>query len=153
MRRASPLIRIPDFDFAAVAATQAKPAETAAISLQTSDVRITDGFAQPINAIMPDKHEYQRLRFSLVPTGAGVAGGPSALEVTLWQRTPDGEMDRAGVFALNADGTFSDVEIDNHDARYAVSLSTLTGGTSPALTAAVYVQGVHTPTYIATDGA
>lgn len=151
-RRASDKIRISDFDFSAVNSTQAKPAETACISLSTSDHTITGGFAQPTFAIMPDKHMYQKLRFTLEAIGAGVTGGPSALEVTLWERTPDGEVIPAGVFELQADGTFTDVEIDNHDARYAVTLSTLTGGTTPAITAGVWVQGVYAPTYIAANG-
>jgi len=151
MRRASPLVRIDDFDKSAVASAESAPAETAAISLQTSTVQYSGGFATPVMAVLPDKHDYQKLRFVVAPVGAGVTGGPSAAEVTIWERTPDGVMVPAGVAELQADGTFSEVEIDNHDARYYATVSTLTGGTSPEVTVGVWVQGVHTPTYVAAN--
>ena len=152
MRRASPLVRVSDFDKAAVTSAEAAPAETVAISLSESTVTWADGFATPVNAALPDKNDYQRLKFVVAPTGAGITGTPTAVEVTIWERTADGVMVAAGVAELQADGTFSAVEVDNHPARYWATVSTITGGTSPEVTVGVWVQGTYAPTYIATDG-
>jgi hypothetical protein len=152
MRRASPLVRIDAFDKAAVASAESAPAETAAISLSESTVSWSGGFATPVNAVLPDKNDYQRLKFVVAPVGAGITGAPTAVEVTIWERTADGVMVNAGVAELQADGTFTDVEVDNHPARYYATVSTITGGTSPEVTVGVWVQGTYAPTYIATDG-
>ncbi len=160
MRRASPPLPVKDLDLVNITAVDNAPSESDAISLAQSDVRIADGFAQPLNAVLPDKHDYQRLRFRVIPWdhsggsgGNGITGSPTDAEVTIWQRTADGAMIPFGdgPAKLQADGTFTEVEGDNHDARYYATVTTLTGGTSPAVNARVYVQGVHTPTYVAAN--
>lgn len=152
MRRASPWVRLTDFDKAALTSAESAPAETAAISLSESTVSWSGGFATPVNAPLPDKNDYQRLRFQVAPVGAGVTGTPTAVEVTIWERTADGVMLPAGISELQDDGSFSAVEVDNHPARYYATVSTITGGTSPEVTVGVWIQGVYAPTYIASDG-
>ena len=151
MRRASPFVRISAFDKAAVTSAESAPAETAAVSLSESTVSWSGGFATPVNAVLPDKHDYQRVKFRVAPVGAGITGTPTAVEVTIWERTADGVMLPAGVAELQADGTFSEVEVDNHEARYYATVSTITGGTSPEVTVGVWIQGVHAPTYVAAN--
>lgn len=152
-RRTGTRIRIGDFDKAAVGSAESAPTAAECISLGQSDMEVSGGFAHPINAPMPDKHDYERLRFVIAPVGAGITGAPTSVEFTLWERTPDGEVIPASAsVALAADGTIPAIEIDNHDARYGFTVSTLSGGTTPAVTVGVWVQGVYTPTYAAVNG-
>lgn len=152
MRRASPRVRVAALDKAAVAAVEVPGVdftEADAISLSTTGVSIEGGFATPLNAVLPDKHLYQRLRFSFTPPVLGAADNEVTL--VLWERTPDGELIEAGRSVLDATDLLPAIEVDNHDARYYLGVEAISGAAAKAVTTKVFVQGLYAPTYVAVD--
>lgn len=152
MRRATPRIRVEDLDkgqSTALSSAESAPSASDCVSLSQDGMTVSGGFASPLNAIMPDKHLYERVRFLVEPT---VTGGPTTATFTLWERTPDGEVVQAAEEDLTAAGSIPNFEIDNHDARYSITLSVLSGGSSPTVKFKVWVQGVYSPEYVATNG-
>lgn len=118
------------------------------ISLSDTGVAISGGFAQGVFAVMPDKHLYQKLRFSFgIPT---VTGAPTDATLRLLVRDAEGNVTVAGTSTLAADGSFPEIEIDNFDARYYLQV-TFVGGTTPAVTVDTFLQGVYTPKFIAVN--
>lgn len=138
--RASPPRIIPAFNKVEVAAVEAVPAETEFVSISTSTVQHADGFATGVYAILPDKHLYDKLRFSF--TNPTLANADNTATLALWGRLSDGEIIFLGESELNAAGQFPPIEVENYDARYFVTVSAL-GGTTPAVTVKTAVQGIY----------
>lgn len=143
--RASPPRIVPAFDKAAVAAAEAVPAETAFVSISTTGVTHADGYASGVYAILPDKHVYDKLRFSFTPPTLGANVADATL--SLWGRLSDGSIIFLGESVLDARNQFPAVEIENYDARYYLTVSSITsdGAAAPVLDVTVRcaVQGVY----------
>lgn len=139
--RASPPRKVTAFSKAAVADAEAAPTVVGDFTnLEQSTITHEDGFATPVFAILPDKHHYDRLRFSFGPVTLGNADNEATLAV--WAYQSDGSISLVGTSVLSADNVFPAVESENYQALYAVTVQTLTGTTS-AVTVDTMVQGVH----------
>lgn len=139
--RASPPRIVPAFDKAAVAAAEAVPAETEFISISNSQVTHANGYAAGVYGILPDKHMYDKLRFSFTPPTLGTADTEATL--SLWARLSDGEIIGLGESVLSAANQFPAIEVENYDARYYLTVSAITGGVGLAVTVKCAVQGVY----------
>jgi len=146
--RASPLRNVPDLALAAVGigsgAGGAHVAGTdftqaAAVSLSTSTVQHSSGFASGVYAVLPDKHNYDMLRFDFGQPVMGNADNTCTLGI--WMRESDGGLRLIGQSVL-ANGVFPSVDIPNYDGRYWIAPVEL-AGTAPAVTVAVSVQGLY----------
>jgi hypothetical protein len=136
--KASPLRSVAALDLTAVAA--------GSVSLSTSTVEHANGFASGVYAVLPDKHDYDYLRFSFGLPTMGNADNVCTLGV--WMRQSDATFRLIGQTAL-ADGAFPEVDVPNYDGRYWIAPLVLTG-TTPAVTVKVSVQGLYSiPTVFA----
>lgn len=143
--RASPPRIIPAFDKAAVVAAEAVPAETSFVSISNTGVTHADGYASGVYAILPDKHGYDKLRFSF--TNPSIGANVTGATLSLWGRLSDGEIIFLGESVLDARDQFPALEIENYDARYYLTVSSITsdGAATPdlAITVKCAVQGVY----------
>ena len=142
-QRASPPRLVPDFEKAAVAAAEVLGAAfetTDFVNLEQSTIRHSGGFAQGVYAILPDKHHYDRLRFTFGPTTLG--GTVDSAMLTVWSLGADGEVTMFGESTLGANGQFPPIEGENYQAQYYLAVSAIAGAT-PAVTVKAFVQGVH----------
>lgn len=122
MHRSSPPRNVPAF--AKVGVDAAETLNTADfVNLERSTIRHADGFARGEYAILPEKAEYDRLRFSF--------GGIDLTDVddatlALWALGSEGPPYLLGTSALAADGTFPAIECENHQATYFLYVQSLT---------------------------
>jgi len=117
-----------------------------AVSLSTSTVTHANGQAQGVYAVLPDKHDYDYLRFSFGAPALGSADVACVLGV--WMRESDGSLRLIGQSTL-ANGEFPSVDVPNYDGRYWIAPLSFSG-TTATLSVAVSVQGLYSiPTVFA----
>lgn len=139
--RASPPRKVAAFSKSAVAAAESDPSVVGDFTnLEQSTVTMSGGFGTPVFAILPDKHDYDKIRFSFGPVTLGNADNEATLAV--WAYHADGSISLLGTSELSANDTFPEITAENYQALYAVTVKTLSG-TTAAVTADVFVQGVH----------
>jgi threonine dehydratase len=141
--RASPPRKVAAWTKTELSDAEAAPALVADfVNLEASHMTHSGGFAQGVFAIMPDKHDYDRIRFlfSNVVT-ADVASATVAVYVML----SGGDIVVAGTAALTAAGTIPAIEIENYQGLYSVILQAVTATEAGTIefSTDVYVQGVH----------
>lgn len=145
--RASPLRNVPDMARASVAASEVEGTDfdgTNAVSISTSTVTHANGQAAGVYAVLPDKHNYDYLRFSFKSTITGTAAG---VVLGLWQRESDGGMRRVGSSTYVA-GEFPVIEIPNTDGRYFLAVDDIASATGVDVD--ISVQGLYSiPTVFA----
>lgn len=138
--RASPLRKVAAWTKDEVDAAEAVPSARASfVNLEQSTMRHAGGFAQGVYAILPDKHHYDRLRFSFGPVTLGNADNTSA--VAVYEMLADDSVVLVGESVLTAAKGFLPVTIENRQGVYAVIVKTL-AGTSAEISFDVFVQGV-----------
>lgn len=108
------------------------------VNLEQSTVTMSGGFGTPVFAILPDKHHYDKIRFSF---GAPTLDAVTAATMAVYALHADGSVSLVGTSELAANGTFPAIETENYQARYAVILQALTGTELTAMD--VFVQGLH----------
>jgi hypothetical protein len=138
--RASPPRIVGAFTKTTVAAAEAAPsAEGDFVNIERSTIRHEDGFAQGEFAILPDKHDYDNLRF--IPRATAL-GAVTEATITIWVRLSDGNVVPFGTSELGADGSFPPIEGENYQGTYAATVSHV-ATTGDGVSATVAVQGVH----------
>lgn len=139
--RASPPRKVADWTKTAVAAAETVSTTRADyVNLEQSTVTHANGFAHGVYAIFPDKHHYDRLRFSF---GSVTLGGTvTAATVAVYAMLSDDSVVLVGESELSSAGTFPAIEAENYQAVYDVVVTAITG-TTPTATMDVFVQGVH----------
>lgn len=120
-------------------AAEAVPARAGFVNLEKSTMVHSGGFAQGVYAIMPDKHDYDRLRFAFGPVT--VAGTVTAATMAVYAMLSDDSVVLVGTSDLSAAGTFPPIEGENYQGVYAVIVESLTGTGNISLE--TFVQGVH----------
>lgn len=136
--RASPPRKVSAWSQAAASAADSVPSAVADfVNLEQSTITHEDGFATPVFAIMPDKHNYDRIRFTF---GGLVLNTVTSATMAAYAYHADGSVSLLGTSELAADDTFPAIETENYQALYAVILQEFTG---TAITVDVFVQGVH----------
>jgi hypothetical protein len=139
--RASPPRRVAAWTKTA-ATTEAVPTARASfINLEASHVVHANGFAQGVYAILPDKHDYDRIRISFGPVTKGNADNVATAAV--YAMLSDDSRVLLGTSALASGSTvIAPIEFENFQAVYAVVLLGV-AGTGAAITTQVFVQGVY----------
>ena len=138
--RASPPRIVPPFAKAAVDTVEAVPSTaTDFTNLERSTVRHADGFASGEFAILPDKHDYDKLKFVFGPITAG--GTLTTAAISIWVRGSDGSVHLFGTSTMT-DGLLPAIEGENYQGTYAATVSTISGA-GGEITVNVFVQGVH----------
>lgn len=141
--RASPPRRVPEMAKAAVAAVEVPGVdftEADFVSISSTGVTHQDGYASGVYAVLPDKHAYDKLRWSFTVPEFFAADNTATL--TLFARLSDGEIINIGESVLNASNLFPSFEVENYDARYFLAVTAL-GGTTPTVSVTPVVQGVY----------
>lgn len=140
-QRASPPRKVAAWTKTAVAADETVPSAVADfVNLEASHVTHSGGFASGVYAILPDKHDYDRLRVLFGPVTLG--GTVTAATAELYARISDGTVLLLGTSVLTAAGALPPIEVENYQALYAVVVNGLTGA-GAEVTFDVAVQGVH----------
>lgn len=138
--RASPPRKVAAWTKTAVASAEAVPsARTSFVNLEQSTMTHSGGFAQGVYAILPDKQDYDRLRFLFGPVTLGNADNTAT--VAIYEMLADGSVLLVGESVLTAAKSFLPVEIENRQGMYAVIVKAVAGSTA-AVTFDVFVQGV-----------
>lgn len=141
--RASPPRKIPAFTKTAVDDNEVFGDEfTAAdfVNLEASYMTHEGGFSHPVYALMPDKHQYDRIRFSFGPVTE--AGTVTTASVQVWVIGSDGAPSLVGQSDLSAAGTFEAIEFENFQGTYYVAVAGLTGS-EPVVSFDTFIQGVY----------
>ena len=140
-QRASPPRKVAAWTKAAVAANETVPSAAADfVNLEASHVTHDGGFASGVYAILPDKHDYDRLRILFGPPT--LAGTVTTASAVLYARLSDGTVLMLGSSDLTAAGTLASIEVENYQALYSVVVRGLTGG-GATVSFDVAVQGIH----------
>lgn len=138
--RASPARKVTEFSKDTIEAAEAAPAVAADfVNLERSTIVHDGGFAQGEFALLPDKHDYDHLRFVFGPTTLG--NTVTSATITIWVRGSDGSVHIFGSSDLTA-GQFPAIEGENYQGTYAATVSAI-AGTDQELSVDVFVQGVH----------
>lgn len=138
--RASPPRKVAAWTKTEVAAAEAVPTVRASfVNLEQSTMVHANGFAQGVYAILPDKHHYDRLRFSFGPVDND---GATAATVSVFAMLSDDSVVLVGQSDLTDADTFPAIEGENYQAVYAVVVTAL-DGTEEEVSFDVFVQGVH----------
>jgi hypothetical protein len=112
-------------------------------SIRTSGVLHNgDGTQSPINAPLPNAHDYDTLEFSFSPT---LAGAPATTQIGLFVLSRDtAESATPGTFnavlvgtSTVSNGQFPAIKVSSYDARYYVAVLALGGATSVGLKVSV----------------
>lgn len=144
MYRASPPRTVAAFAKAAVAAAEVLDTDFAVtdfVNLERSTVTHSGGFATPEYALVPEKAQYDRIRFMFGKPTMGNADNTCTLE--LWVVGSDSANPYlAGQSELGADGLFPAIEIENFQGRYYIAVGAI-DGTDAEVTVAVSVQGTY----------
>lgn len=141
MYRASPPRKVSAWTKTDVSA--AEPAPSAAddfVNLARSTITHADGFATPEFAILPDKANYDKIRFSFGPVTQ--AGTVSSATVSVYARLADGSVTLLGERELTAAGGFEPLTVENFQATYAVIVSEISGS-GAEVSFDSFVAGVH----------
>lgn len=135
---ASPPRKVTEWTLDAAAAADSLPSVAADFkNLEASYVTHANGFASSVFAVLPDKHQYDRLRFSFGPVTQDTV---TSATMAIYARHADGSISLLGTSDLTADGTFPDIEAQNYQATYAAILQEFTG---TAISVDVFIQGEH----------
>lgn len=141
MYRASPPRKVAAWTKAAVGSAEPTPSAAADfVNLYRSTITHSGGFATPEFAILPDKPNYDHLRFSFGPVTQG--GTVTSAHVSVYERLADGSVTLLGERALTSAGGFLELTVENRQATYAVIVSEI-AGTTPTVSFDVFVAGVH----------
>ena len=139
--RASPPRKVDAWSKDAVGSAESAPSVAADfVNLEQSTLTHEDGFATPVFAILPDKHDYDIVRFAFGPTTLGNADNTATVAVYAYHS--GGSISLVGTSDLTDAGTLPAIEGENYQALYAVIVQAVSG-TTAALTVDVFVQGVH----------
>lgn len=139
MHRSSPPRKVAAFSKDEVGSAESVASATF-VNLERSTIRHADGFAHGEYAILPEKAEYDRIRFSFgVPT---LAGTDPNFTLELWAKGSEDEPYLLGSSELSSAGTFPPIEADNHQATYALVVAAVAGTNSPTVTVDCFVQGL-----------
>lgn len=139
MHRSSPPRIVPGFEKDEVGSAESVASATF-VNLEASHVTHEDGFAHGVYAILPEKAEYDKLRFSFgVPT---LAGTTPDFTLELWAKGSDGNAYLLGSSELSAAGTFPPIECENHQATYALVVAAVSGTNTPTVSVTCFVQGL-----------
>lgn len=137
--RASPPRKVPEWSKAALTAAEAVPSDAEDfVNLEQSTMTHNEGFATPVFAVMPDKHNYDRIRFAF---GAPVLDAVTAATMAVYAYHGDGSVSLVGTSELSDANVFPPIEAENYQALFAVVLQSITGTALTSLD--VFVQGVH----------
>jgi len=143
MYRASPPRAVSAFAKASVSAAEVYGVDFALtdfVNLERSTVTHSGGFATGEFALLPDKAQYDRVRFLFGKPTMGNADNTCTLE--LWVVGSDGTPYLAGTSELSAEGTFPAIEIENYQGRYFIAVGAV-DGTSAEVSVDVMVQGTY----------
>lgn len=142
-QRASPPRLVPEFTKTDVAAAEVFGTAFDAddfVNVERSTIRHAGGFAQGEFAVLPDKHHYDRIRFTFGPvTTDGTVTGAT---LAVWALGSDGEVRLLGTSELSAAGVFPDVEAENYQATYYVAVQAI-AGSGAEVSVKTFIQGVH----------
>lgn len=145
MYRASPLRLVPGLDKSGVGAAEAFGVDFDVddfVNLWDSRTIHNGGFAHGKDALFPDKDKYDLLVFAF-----GVVDMTDVDDATLtvWAMGSEQVPYIVGRSALGADGLFAPVYVDNYQARYYVSVSSIdeTADGTADLSVPVFVGGTY----------